>query len=716
MAEPFDTQATALAAALGLTLDAEQLADLSSVLEAQYPDVLTQLQQSLTFMGRIDGLLFVSAPPPDSLGQPGDVAINIVDKIFYGPKDAETGWGTGTPFLKGDPGDSAVISEVTATTGAAGSNASVVMGGTPLARTIAFTIPRGNTGLTPNITAAVTMIANGSPPVVTKSGTDAAPTLTFQIPAPLDGTNGRELEIQANATHIQTRYDGATSWTDLVSLASLKGAKGDKGDAFAVDATGAGLTARAAYDAEAEGFSFVDTDTGLIYFRQTATAGTWSAGVPFGAPQSDILDALADLDASAGLLLQTGAGTFEKRVIGVAADNQIPDRAAADSRYRRLSQGVPLADVTGAQAALDEKADAAATLALLGGKADQEDVEALDDRVGALEASGTGVASVAGLTGAVSAAALYAALGLSAAEAQQGIALADLRNTLQPLSSGVADSFADGTGISSLGAARRVLRGLTNAAVLTTPTMTGDTTSGWTAGSNDNSFRPAYRVFDKNTSTQYEPNNSGLPRTITLASPGPIRLTNYAPTGPGVTDRAPTAWTLEGSNDGGSTWATVDTRTGQTGWTSGLIRTYEIASPQFYSLHRWTFTAVQGSSPILHLAEITLAGDGPTGASTSIQSISFAAGAVPSAGILTVQARQLGAALVINTDLTGWVSRDGGATWTQAILTAGPTVGGFTTYTGAADLGGQPSGSSMRYKLDPTSALIEVAAAALQWA
>ena len=50
------------------------------------------------------------------------------------------------------------------------------------------------------------------------------------------GTNGREVEFQKSATHIQWRYVGDLTWTDLVLLSDLEGtagaagAKGDKGD------------------------------------------------------------------------------------------------------------------------------------------------------------------------------------------------------------------------------------------------------------------------------------------------------------------------------------------------------------------------------------------------------------------------------------------------------------------------------------------------------
>lgn len=63
------------------------------------------------------------------------------------------------------------------------------------------------------------------------------------------------------------------------------GAQGDDGAPFQVDATGL-LANRGAFDAEDEGFSYLATDTGVLYFRQGA-AGSWSDPVPFQGPAGD---------------------------------------------------------------------------------------------------------------------------------------------------------------------------------------------------------------------------------------------------------------------------------------------------------------------------------------------------------------------------------------------------------------------------------------------
>lgn len=43
------------------------------------------------------------------------------------------------------------------------------------------------------------------------------------------GADGREVELQASATHIQWRYVGDPTWTDLIALSLLTGADGEDG-------------------------------------------------------------------------------------------------------------------------------------------------------------------------------------------------------------------------------------------------------------------------------------------------------------------------------------------------------------------------------------------------------------------------------------------------------------------------------------------------------
>lgn len=289
-------------------------------------------------------------------------------------------WVNMGPF-RGPQGQAGVISGATISTLAPGAAPTVTLGGTPSDRTVAFGLPAaadGEDGITPNVSAAVTMIAPGQAALVTRSGPDSAPVFTFQLPRSADGLPGREVEMQAGVTHMQWRYVGEPAWTNLYAKADLQGERGLKGDAFEFDAKPATLAGRAAYDAEAEGFTVLVMDTGMVFARVSATPGVWSDGFPFGQTQNAILTALSELNATPGLLYQEGGSSFSKRAIGAASDADVLDRQAADGRYRLQGAAVPLAEVSGLAGALEDKADAAATLVLLGGKADKADTYTKD--------------------------------------------------------------------------------------------------------------------------------------------------------------------------------------------------------------------------------------------------------------------------------------------------------------------------------------------------
>jgi hypothetical protein len=90
--------------------------------------------------------------------------------------------------------------------------------------------------------------------------------------------------LTANAATLITGSSATASYnpsTGVLSLGIPQGAKGDKGDAFAVNAFGT-LAGKSAYDTQALGFSYLAVDTSNLYFKQSATSGDWSAGVPFG--------------------------------------------------------------------------------------------------------------------------------------------------------------------------------------------------------------------------------------------------------------------------------------------------------------------------------------------------------------------------------------------------------------------------------------------------
>ena len=75
----------------------------------------------------------------------------------------------------------------------------------------------------------------------------------------------------------------------------------------------------------------------------------------------------------------------------------------------------------------------------------------------------------------------------------------------------------------------------------------------------------------------------------------------------------------------------------------------------------------------------------------------------------------------LNTDLKAWVSRDNGTTYTQGTLTSQGTSGGHNIATAnSIDISGQPSGTSMRWKVtthnQSSSKATRIQAVSLGWA
>ncbi|MGW0599074.1 GH92 family glycosyl hydrolase [Streptomyces sp. NPDC002776] len=94
----------------------------------------------------------------------------------------------------------------------------------------------------------------------------------------------------------------------------------------------------------------------------------------------------------------------------------------------------------------------------------------------------------------------------------------------------------------------------------------------------------------------------------------PVRVAKYALTSANdFAERDPRDWTLKGSTDG-TTWATLDTRSGESFAERFQTRTYDIAEPAEYRHFRLEVTRNNGASGILQLADVqfsTGGGDGP---------------------------------------------------------------------------------------------------------
>ena len=91
----------------------------------------------------------------------------------------------------------------------------------------------------------------------------------------------------------------------------------------------------------------------------------------------------------------------------------------------------------------------------------------------------------------------------------------------------------------------------------------------------------------------------------------------------------------------------------------------------------------------------------PSYTNMTLVSNATTAQAVPTKGDMVMTYTNGAGTAVINTNIKGYVSRDGGTTYTQGTLASQGTTGGHTILSfHDLDISGQPSGSSMRYKIE----------------
>lgn len=150
-----------------------------------------------------------------------------------------------------------------------------------------------------------------------------------------DGADGREVEIQNNGTHIQWRYVGDVSWTNIVALTAITGPQGPTGATGATGSTGA---------TGATGPQGPQGDPGPT--GATGATGPAGAGVTSGIVDIDFGSTPSN-EASVTVTGQTGILTTS------TVDAQIMARATSDNTATmhqlaainmRLSVSQPVAD------------------------------------------------------------------------------------------------------------------------------------------------------------------------------------------------------------------------------------------------------------------------------------------------------------------------------------------------------------------------------------
>ena len=109
------------------------------------------------------------------------------------------------------------------------------------------------------------------------------------------------------------------------------------------------------------------------------------------------------------------------------------------------------------------------------------------------------------------------------------------------------------------------------------------------------------------------------------------------------------------------------------------------------------------------------------GANMTLLSNAQTAQAAPTEGRLMIYEETSTGSTTLDTDLKGYVSRDGGTTYTQTPLTLDTTYEtGKTLVSGSVDISGHPSGTNMKYKIDTlnqcASKVCRLHGASLLWA
>jgi hypothetical protein len=129
-----------------------------------------------------------------------------------------------------------------------------------------------------------------------------------------------------------------------------------------------------------------------------------------------------------------------------------------------------------------------------------------------------------------------------------------------------------------------------------TPIMTSNTTpSGTVTGFGGDVG--AYTVFNGNVGDRENVALAGSNVCYQLASGTKIIDAYYvvAMSDTSTLDRMPNNWKIQGSNDG-STWVTLDSRQGETGWGGGERRYYSFVNTEAFAYHQMIWTSTNGAS------------------------------------------------------------------------------------------------------------------------
>jgi hypothetical protein len=210
-------------------------------------------------------------------------------------------------------------------------------------------------------------------------------------------------------------------------------------------------------------------------------------------------------------------------------------------------------------------------------------------------------------------------------------------------------------------------------------------------------------LIDNNTGTkcwsgQYNPNHLNGYLGVDFGSTVEIR--KVVATGAPDSDAYGTTMDLDRSSNN-STWVTV--KSGLSAPAASAVVTHlpaVIPAGGLYRYWRLKLASAPGGIAVWKLSELEMMSHTDAGTENmTLINNAYTASSAPAEARVTVRIIE-NDATTINTDFTCEVSRNGGSNWTTASLVYDQTISGEKQYLDTGiDISGQPSGTSMKYRL-----------------
>ncbi|MBL6934020.1 MAG: hypothetical protein ISR48_01270 [Alphaproteobacteria bacterium] len=171
-----------------------------------------------------------------------------------------------------------------------------------------------------------------------------------------------------------------------------------------------------------------------------------------------------------------------------------------------------------------------------------------------------------------------------------------------------------------------------------------------------------------------------------------------------------------GSDETSATWTQIGSGHTATWDSPTVFTTTNFTNPTAYRYYKFIITSGQNGTS----ADLTHVTFGVTTAASNMTLVSNAAANAPASDPSDAHIILFDEdvdTVTLNTDLKAYASRDGGATWTQTTLAdQGDYATGKCILTGDADISGQPSGTSMKWKVETLNTKeLRLHGVALEW-